>query len=173
MKGGKVALAAMIAAGAGYLSGLLTAPRSGQQTRKKIAKSASKTMTDGEKQLKKLYTEINSSIKQAEGQVTQARTKANNELKQAIASAREARQKARLILTALHEGDADDPNLKAVLQEVSTAKKHLSQFIKSSLQEPPQKSSSSKQKSQAKKTPRKSTKAAPKGSSKSRSKKSN
>lgn len=143
MKRGMIALTALVAAGAGYVGGLLSAPRSGKQTRKKLAKSASKTVTDGEKQLKKLYSEVNQNIRQVEKQITKARTKANNERKQAVKSAKEARQKARILLTALHEGDADDPNLKAVIEEVSSAKKHLAQFIKSSGKTTPKKKSSS------------------------------
>lgn len=126
----RLAITALIAAGAGYIGGLLSAPRSGKQTRKKISKSASKVKTDGEKQLKKLHSDINGMIEDGEKQVTKARTKANKELKEALQSAKEARQKARILLTALHEGDADDPNLKAVLNDVSAAKNHLAKFIR-------------------------------------------
>lgn len=129
-KNSRVAITALIAAGAGYLGGLLSAPRSGKQTRKKLAKSANKAVTDGEKQLKKLHSEINDNITQAEKQANKAKTKANNELKQAIASAKEAKDKARELLSALHEGDADDPRLKAVIKEVQAAKKHLREYVK-------------------------------------------
>lgn len=134
MKKSSVALAALIAAGVGYVSGLLSAPRSGKQTRRKLANSASKAKTEGEKQLKKLYSELNSTIDDAEKQVTKARSKANNELKESIKKAREAKEKARMLLTALHDGDADDPNLKAVITEVKSAKSHLGKFVRSNSQ---------------------------------------
>lgn len=131
MKKTTAAFVAMIAAGAGYLGGLLSAPRSGKQTRDKLAKSASKAKTDGEKQLKKLYGEISDSIADVEKQVTKARSKANNERKEAVKTAREARDKAKLLLTAIRNGEADDPNLKSVLSEVKSAKTHLGKFVKS------------------------------------------
>ena len=131
MKKNLIALTAVIAAGAGYLGGLLTAPRSGKQTRKKVARSASRAVVKGEKQLKKLYSELNSNLKDAEKQVTKVRTKANNELKEAIKNANEARAKAKMVLTALHEGDADDPALKAAIKQAKEAKKNLGKFVKS------------------------------------------
>lgn len=131
MKKSRAALVALIAAAAGYIGGLLSAPRSGKQTRRKLAVSASKAKIEGEKQLKKLYSELSSTIDDAEKQVTKVRSKANNELKDAIQQGREAREKARLLLTALHHGDADDPNLKAVIDEVRSAKSHLGKFVKS------------------------------------------
>lgn len=131
MKKSSAALVALIAAGAGYIGGLLSAPRSGKQTRDKLAKSASKAKTDSEKQLKKLYGELTDSISDVEKQVTKARSKANNERKEAVKTAREARDKAKLLLTAIRHGEADDPNLKAVVNEVKSAKSHLGKFVKS------------------------------------------
>lgn len=135
-KSGKMALTAAAAAGVGYVSGLLSAPRSGKRTRSKIAKSASKTKTDAEKQLKKLHSELNETIKDAEKQLTKAKSKANDELKQSINSAKETKQKARMILSALHDGDADDPDLKKMVVEANKARIHLSKFVKKS---PPKK----------------------------------
>ncbi len=124
------AIGATIAAGVGYLVGILTAPKSGRQTRKDISKSAAKAKTEGEKQLKKLHSEINVLLDKANKQLETTKGKANKELAQAIKKADKAKQKARLLLSALHEGDADDPNLKAVISEISLAKKNLVKFIK-------------------------------------------
>jgi gas vesicle protein len=51
-----------IAAGAGYLVGILTAPKSGRKTRSDIKKTASKAKTEGEKKLKKLHSELREAI---------------------------------------------------------------------------------------------------------------
>lgn len=124
------ALGATLAAGIGYLVGILTAPKSGKETRKDIAKSASKAKTEGEKQLKKLHSETNELLEKANKKAKTAKGKADKELAKAIKKAEKAKQKARLLLSALHEGDADDPNLKAVLIEIKLAKKNLAKFLK-------------------------------------------
>ncbi len=118
-KKGKVAIGATLAAGAGYVAGILTAPKSGKDTRKDIAKTASKAKTEGEKQLKKLHSELNDLL-----------AKAKDKKGQAVDKAKAAKEKTRLLLSALHDGDADDPNLKAVIKEVAQAKADLVAFLK-------------------------------------------
>lgn len=125
-----LAIGALVAASVGYIAGILTAPKSGRETRGDIAKSASKAKTEGEKQLKKLHSELSDLLKKADAQKTKLGTKAGKELKQAVDKAVVAKDKARLLLSALHEGDADDPNLKAVIKEVKKAKSELGKFLK-------------------------------------------
>lgn len=125
-----IAGGALVIAGAGYLAGILTAPKSGKETRKDIAKTASKARVDAEKQLKKLHSELADLIKDGDKKTKSARTKASTELKDAVDKARIAKDKAREILSALHDGDADDPNLQAVLDEVKLAKRNLVKYLK-------------------------------------------
>jgi gas vesicle protein len=119
-----------IAAGAGYLVGILTAPKSGRKTRSDIKKTASKAKTEGEKKLKKLHSELREAIDAVTKKKDRASSKASKEMKDAIKTANQAKEKARQLLSALHDGDADDPNLKAVIKEVSDAKADLEKFLK-------------------------------------------
>jgi gas vesicle protein len=123
-------LGALIAASVGYLAGILTAPKSGSATRKDIAKNASKAKTQGEKQLKKLYKELDVQIKAGERQIKNTKTKADAELKKAVDSAKKSQKKAKLLLSALHEGDAEDPDLKAIVNETKKARADLKKFLK-------------------------------------------
>ncbi len=125
-----VAGGALIAAGAGYLAGILTAPKSGKDTRKDIARTASTARVNSEKQLKKLHSEIGDLIDDVDKKTKKTRKKASKELTEAADKAREAKDKARELLSALHDGDADDPNLKAVIDEVKAAKKNLAKYLK-------------------------------------------
>ena len=125
-----VAAGTFIVAGAGYLAGILTAPKSGKATRKDIAKTASKARSDGEKQLKKLHSELNDLITEADAITKQARAKASKELTDATEKAKVAKLKAREILSALHNGDAEDPNLQAVVEEVKLARTNLVKYLK-------------------------------------------
>jgi len=52
----RLALGTVFAAAVGYLTGILTAPKSGKETRKDIKDAAEHGMAEAEKQLKKLHT---------------------------------------------------------------------------------------------------------------------
>ncbi|MBI5357666.1 YtxH domain-containing protein [Candidatus Saccharibacteria bacterium] len=129
-KEGKWVIGAAVAAGVGYAVGVLTAPRSGWRTRKKLAENASKTKTDAEKQLKQLHTDLGASIDKAEKKLTSAKTKANAELKKSIATAKTAKNKTKLVLSALHNGEAADPDLRRAIDQAKKAKANLSKFYK-------------------------------------------
>ena len=76
-KEGKWVIGASLLAAAGYLAGLLSAPRSGKRTRKKLAKSASRARIESEKQLKQLHSELNKLLDDADGQLKKAKNKAS------------------------------------------------------------------------------------------------
>lgn len=125
-----VATGALIVAGAGYLTGILTAPKSGKETRNDIAKGTAKARIDAERKLKKLHSELQDLIKQGENRSKKLKDKAKKELDDALLEANKAKLKARELLSALHHGDAEDPNLQAVINEVKLAQKNLVTFLK-------------------------------------------
>lgn len=129
-KEGKFALGAAAAAGVGFIMGILTAPRSGWRTRKKWAKSASKARVDGEKQLKQLYGDLQVLIKDGETKVNKSKTKANKELKKQLENSKKTKQKVKMIISAIHSGEATDPDLKKMLEEARKSKSNLSKFFK-------------------------------------------
>lgn len=129
-KESKWAMGTGVAAGLGYVIGILSAPRSGWRTRKKLAKSAARARIDGEKQLKKLYSELNVQLNEADGKLKKAKKGADKELKKQVASAKKTKEKLKLILSAIHNGDAEDPDLKKMITEAKKAKTNLSKFLK-------------------------------------------
>ena len=125
-----VALGTLAAAGAGYLTGILTAPKSGKETRKDISSKAIKVRRDGEKQLKKLHSDLTGLIKEGETRTKKAGSKANKQLQDALDKAKTAKNKSREMLSAVRNGDAEDPNLQAVVEEVKLAKTNLLKYLK-------------------------------------------
>ena len=125
-----VAAAAAILAGASYLAGILTAPKSGKQTRKDILDSTVKAKIEAEKKLKKAHSELAVLIADAERKSKKLSDKAKKELNASIKRAKVAKEKASEILSAFHNGDASDPNLQAVIEEVKLAKKNLVTYLK-------------------------------------------
>ena len=125
-----VAAAAAILAGASYLAGILTAPKSGKQTRKDILDSTVKAKIEAEKKLKKVHSELAVLIADAEKKSKKLSDKAKKELNASIKRAKVAKEKASEMLSAFHNGDASDPNLQAVIEEVKLAKKNLVTYLK-------------------------------------------
>lgn len=124
------ALGAAVVAGIGFIAGILTAPRSGWRTRKKLVKSASKARVDGEKQLKQLHSELQNLIKESESKLKRSKVKADKEFKKQLENSKKTKQKVKMIISAIHSGEATDPDLNKMLQEAKKAKSNLSNFLK-------------------------------------------
>ena len=125
----KFAIGTAIAALAGYLAGLLTAPKSGKETRKDIKDVTVKSITEAEKQLKKLHTELGSAIDEAKLKGANLTDKARKELDALVDKAKTSKEKARVLLSAIHEGDAEDDDLQKAMAEASKAISHLRTYI--------------------------------------------
>jgi gas vesicle protein len=129
-KGKNVAIGAMIAAVAGFVAGILSAPKSGKQTRADIKKAATMSVAEAEKQLKKLHTQLNTLLKDAKGEADSAKGKAKAELDSAMDKAQVVREKTREALSAVHDGDVEDKDLKQVIDDATSAIEHLKAFVK-------------------------------------------
>jgi gas vesicle protein len=125
----KWAIGTLFAAIIGYLAGLLTAPQSGKKTRADVKKVAEQTMIEAEKQLKKLHTQITEVITQGKEKVVTLQGAARKELQIAIDKAMAAKEKARELLSALHEGGAEDKELQKAISEATEAIDHLKIFL--------------------------------------------
>lgn len=127
----KFALGAGIAAAAGYLAGILTAPQSGKETREDIKNTAVTTIREAEKQLKRLHTELNDTIAAAKEEAERLTGKAKKELDAAIEVSKDAKEKIREILSAVHEGRAEDKELQRSIRDAKKAIAHLKAYLKS------------------------------------------
>jgi gas vesicle protein len=126
----KIAIGTVFAAAIGYLAGILTAPKSGKETRKDIKDTAEKGIASAEKELKKLYSMLTDVITKAKDQVKKLKGDAKNDLQKAIDVAVDVQQKAREILSAVHEGEPQDKNLQKALAEAQKALANLKTYLK-------------------------------------------
>jgi gas vesicle protein len=124
------ALGTIVAAAAGYLAGLLTAPQSGKDTRRDIKDATILGAREAERQLKRLHTELNDIIADAMEKADKLTGRAKGELDVAIQLAAVAKEKVRVILTAVHEGKADDKELNGAIKDARTATDHLKTYLK-------------------------------------------
>lgn len=128
--GAKIAFGAMIVAIVGFVAGLLTAPKSGKATRDDIKDSALKAKTEAEKALKKLYSELHARIVEVKQQGESLNGKARDEFDRVLDNASDAKEKVRQVISAIHEGDADDPDLRKALKDAKSAIKNLEKYVK-------------------------------------------
>ncbi len=127
---GKWALGALFAAVAGFAAGILTAPKSGKETREDIKVATKNGMAEAEKQLKKLHTQMNDVMAQAKDKAKGLKGSAQKDLQAAIDKAGVAKEKARHLLSAVHEGGAEDKDLNKAIDEANRAIDHLKSYLK-------------------------------------------
>lgn len=128
-KSAKFAVGTAVAAGVGYIAGVLTAPKSGKETRKDIHAKALKAKQESERKLKELNSELSGLIDTAKSKARGAEEGAKLELHKALDRAVGAKEKAREILSALHEGESEDKDLQKAADDVHKAIDHLKKYL--------------------------------------------
>lgn len=128
--GKKWALGALVAGLVGFLAGILTAPKSGKETREDIKKATGTAVREVEKQLKSAHTELSELTQKASRLLKAGGKEAKKDLDKAQERAKKAQATVKELLSAIHEGSADDPSLNAALKEAKAAKDHLAKFLK-------------------------------------------
>lgn len=129
--GKKMALSAVIAGVAGYVGGILTAPKSGKETRKQLAEDAEGLRDDAEDQLKKANDELKVLLKDAKSKTVALSAQAREEFNEAVIRAKDAQNKATTALKAVKNGEAEDPELNKAVKQARQAAKNLGKFLKS------------------------------------------
>ena len=129
--GRKLAIGAALASVVGYVTGILTASKSGKETREDIADMASDIKEGAEEQLQTANDELTELIQTAKNKSIALGSKARVEFNEAVVLAKDAQNKAVHVLGAVRAGQADDPELNKAIKQAKQAKKNLSKFLKS------------------------------------------
>ncbi|MEO5627813.1 MAG: YtxH domain-containing protein [Candidatus Saccharimonadales bacterium] len=128
-KGKNVAIGAAIAGVAGYVAGILTAPKSGKETRKDIKDKAIQTKVEAEKQLKKLHSQLDDLLNQGKELSSKLSDSAKAEWVKLAATAVTSKDKVRAVLSSIHEGGTDDKDLQKAVSDATTAVDHLKDYL--------------------------------------------
>lgn len=126
----RLAIGGAIAGAAGYIAGVLTAPKSGRETRQDLQKVANKSMAAAEKDLKGLHTELGDLLKDSKGASGKMSKKAQGEFNELVDKAKDTKEKVREVISAIHEGGADDKDLKRAVDDARAAIKHMRDYLK-------------------------------------------
>jgi gas vesicle protein len=130
-KGGKIIATVVLAGIAGYVAGVLTAPKSGQETRQDIRDGASRAVQAAEERLLALREDIDDLIEIASVKVSSAKGRAKDQLNDAIDTAKDARTKTAEVARAVRRGEAEQPELNRAMKQLKDAKKNLTKYLKS------------------------------------------
>ncbi len=128
-KGTRFAVGTALAAGIGYVTGILTAPKSGKETRKDIQAKAAHAKQESEKKLKELTDELGTLITTAKSKAKNVEDGTKAELHKVLGMAVLAKEKSREILSAVHEGESDDKDLQKAVNDVHKAIDHLKKYL--------------------------------------------
>lgn len=126
----KLAIGSMIAGAVGYLAGILTAPKSGKDTRHDIASKAEDVKDSAEDQLADLNDELKGLIKTTKVKTVALSSTARAEFNEAVIRAKDAQSKASEVLKAVKQGEASDPDLNKAVKQAKQAVKNLGKYLK-------------------------------------------
>lgn len=114
---------------AGYALGVLTAPKSGKETREDIKVAGTKAYRAAEARLKSTYEDLSELIAKAAEQGKKLGLKGREELDDLLAVAHEAQGRVKQLITSVRRGDATDTELEEAVAAADAAKDELRKFI--------------------------------------------
>ncbi len=128
--GRKIALGALIAGAAGYITGVLTAPKSGKDTREDIAEKASDIKDDTTSQLLELQNELEGLIQKTKDKSVALSSQAREEFNESVVKAKDAKNKLSTAVKSVKTGEAEDPDLNKAIKQAKAAIKNLNKYFK-------------------------------------------
>jgi gas vesicle protein len=128
--GRKWALGALIGGVTGYVGGILTAPKSGKETREDIVDKAEDIKNDTRVELENLQDDISDLLAKAKTKAESLGSQARDEINEAVLRAKDAQAKTSVVLKAMKTGEAEDPQLNKAVKQAKQAKKNLSRYLK-------------------------------------------
>ena len=131
-KGKKFGFGIILGAIAGVATGLLTAPKSGKETREDIKKKASEVKGSAERKLKDAHKELDKVAAEAKGKAKSLQGKAKEELDDLGSKADELRARAKHAITSIKSGDDDndDATIDQLLKDISAIKEKITTKVK-------------------------------------------
>jgi len=122
---------AVIGAGLGYLTGILSAKQSGKETRKDISETSKKAQAKAEASVSSLYKELSDVVKQAQDKVDKGKLTIRHNLYRATSKGNRVKSQTKEILVAIKNGKASNKDLSKSIESTKLAIKNLKNYLKS------------------------------------------
>ena len=126
----RLAIGAAVAGAAGFVAGILSAPKSGKETRQELRKATGKNASDVENQLHILQNELGDLVTEAKGRGDDLGSKAQKELRKLVDGARDTKDKAATVLSAVQKGKASDKDLNKAIADAKHTIDHIKDYLK-------------------------------------------
>ena len=127
---GKVLTGALIGAAAGFIGGVLYAPKSGKETREDLKNGTKKVIKVADKQLHIVHDELAGLVVKVEGQMHDLKESVKTEAYDKLSLAKKARDQAATVLTAVRNGDSNDEDLELAVKNATAAIDNLKKYLK-------------------------------------------
>lgn len=121
----KWAIGTVLAAGVGYLTGILTAPKSGKETRKDVKNAVVKARKDAEEALKKAHSEIDRLISKCKEEAKSLTKDKKKDIEHLGSRLSTVNDKVRDAISRLRSGEIDDDEIEKVLESAKNAIKNV------------------------------------------------
>lgn len=125
----KIAIGTAIASVAGYIAGVLTAPKSGKDTRSDIAGKAGDIKQSSIDQLQDLSDNMHQMLKTAKAKTSGMSASARAEFNEAVIRAKDAQNKTVHVLKAVKAGESSDADLNKAIKQTDQALKNLKKYL--------------------------------------------
>lgn len=128
----KVAVSLLLGLAAGYVAGVLTAPKSGKETRQDIKEVANKAYRQAEARLKEAYSDLSDLVEIGTNKAHEFSAKGREQFNKLSAQAVAAQLKLKSALSDLRNRGQDamaDEDLQSAIESAQEAKDHLKDFL--------------------------------------------
>jgi gas vesicle protein len=125
----KFAVGAILAGFIGYIAGILTAPKSGKETREEVVDTAVEVKRQIEKELKIVHSETKTYIAKAEKMLEKKGMVAKKEVQELATTAKKSEKKIKELLSAIHDGSAENKELQDALTEAKKIRDSLKKYF--------------------------------------------
>ena len=122
-------IGSLVGLGVGYATGILTAKKSGKETRQDIAKATMDAKHKADETIKSLHSDLDNLLKQGEELLKNTKNVVKDEFVKALEAAKKARDNALEVIKAINEGDASDADLSDAISEANKAIDHLKTYL--------------------------------------------
>lgn len=131
-KSKKFGLGVLIGAAAGVITGLLTAPKSGKETRQDIKDKATEWRGAAERKLKDAHKELGKLSGEAKAKAKGLQGKAKDEMESYAKKADELKDRVKNAITSIKSGDDDndDATIDQLLKDLTALKDKITQKAK-------------------------------------------
>ncbi len=128
-KAKKFALGAAIGAAAGFVTGILLAPKSGKETRADLKNGATKAVKVASKQLNTAHQELSKVVEKAETQLSKVKAEAKKDAEKALDAAKKTRDQVASVIAAVKSGNSTDEDLDMSVKNAQAAIDSLKKYF--------------------------------------------